>query len=119
MVTIKANNEKLLMSEAAVLYYEKKHTQQEIAELLNVSRQTVSKLLNDAIKERIVEITIHNPEKDCEELEKRLCETFGITKCVVCGAGSKNEAVRRMITVRAAVDYLLPILKKGNQKIAY
>ena len=56
-------DEKLLMWEAATLYYEKKHTQQEIAELLGLSRQTVSKLLNDAVKENIVEIRIHDPQK--------------------------------------------------------
>ena len=49
-------DEKMIMSEVAILYYEKKHTQQEIANLMNLSRQTVSKLLNDAVKENIVEI---------------------------------------------------------------
>ncbi len=115
---MKVTNEKILMSEVAILYYEKKHTQQEIAEMLGLSRQTVSKLLNDAVKENIVEIKIHNPQKDCEELEKTICKNFAITQCVVCGAGSKNESVRRMMTVRTAVEYLVPILKNGNQKIA-
>ena len=79
------SDEKILMSEVAILYYEKKHTQQEIAEAMGLSRQTVSKLLNDAIKEKIVEIKIHNPKKDCEELEKLICERFSINKCIVCG----------------------------------
>ena len=61
--------EKILMSEVATLYYIKIMTQQEIAETLHFSRQTVSKLLSDAIEEKIVEIIIHNPEKDCKELE--------------------------------------------------
>lgn len=117
-MTMKVDNEKLLMSEAAVLYYEKKHTQQEIAQMMHLSRQTVSKLLNDAIKENIVEIKIHNPQKDCEELEGKICNIFGLKRCVVCGLGSKNESIRRMMTVRTAVDYLVPILKNGNQKIA-
>ena len=58
--------EKILMSEVATLYYKKNMTQQEIAETLHLSRQTVSKLLSDAIEEKIVEIIIHNPEKDCK-----------------------------------------------------
>lgn len=115
---MRVDNEKLLMSEAAVLYYEKKHTQQEIAELMNLSRQTVSKLINDALKENIVEIKIHNPKKDCEDLEKQICSRFGIAECVICGVSSKNEEIRQLMTVRAAVDYIIPILKKGNQKIA-
>ena len=44
-------DDKILMSEAAVLYYEEKHTQQEIADMMKLSRQTVSKLLNDALEE--------------------------------------------------------------------
>jgi len=53
--------QKKQMSEAAILYYEKNYTQQKIAQIMNLSRQTVSKLLNEAIKENIVEIKIHNP----------------------------------------------------------
>ena len=40
-------DEKLLMAEAAILYYRENKTQQEIAKLLSLSRQTVSKLLSD------------------------------------------------------------------------
>lgn len=112
------SDEKILMAEVATLYYEKKHTQQEIANLMNLSRQTVSKLLNDAIKENIVEIKIHNPKKDCEKLETLICERFGINKCVVCGSTSRNESIRRTMTVKVAQDYILPIIDKGRQKIA-
>lgn len=115
---MKSSDEKILMSEAATLYYEKKHTQQEIAELLNLSRQTVSKLLNDAIKENIVEIKIHNPKKDCEELETRICERFGISKCIICGVSGRNESLRRLMTVKAAQNYILSIINKGRLKIA-
>ena len=111
-------DEKILMSEVAILYYEKKHTQQEIAEMMNLSRQTVSKLLSDAVKENIVEIKIHNPQKDCEELESTICERFGIENCVVCGVSNKNESIRRMMCVKAALDYIIPIIEKGGQNIA-
>ena len=111
-------DEKILMSEAAILYYEKKYTQQEVAELMNLSRQTVSKLLNEAVKENIVEIKIHNPQKDCEELETLICEKFDIKKCIVTGVSSKNEALRKSMTVKAATEYITSIIKQGNKKIA-
>jgi len=111
------SDEKILMSELAILYYEKKHTQQEIAETMGLSRQTVSKLLNDAIKENIVEIRIHNPKKDYEELEALICERFSINKCIVCSSTSRNESVRRTMTVRAAQDYIIPIIERGGLKI--
>ena len=110
--------EKILMSEVAALYYKKNMTQQEIAEALHLSRQTVSRLLNDAIEEKVVEIIIHDPRKDCKELEERICAAFGIGGCVVCSVSGRNEAVHRLMTVQAAAEYILPILQKGNQKIA-
>lgn len=110
--------EKALMAEVATLYYTKNRTQQEIAQVMGISRQTVSKLLNDAVTERVVEIIIHNPEETCRELERQLCETFGIGGCVVCPVSGRDGAVHRMMAVRAAVDYLLPVMKQGGRNIA-
>ena len=110
--------EKILMSEVATLYYQKNLTQQEIADALHLSRQTVSRLLSDAIEEKIVEIIIHDPQRDCEALEAQICAVFGLRSCVVCGVSGRNEAVHRLMTVKAAIDYLLPIIQKGNQKLA-
>lgn len=110
--------EKILMAEVATLYYQKNQTQQEIAETLGLTRQTVSKLLNDAINEKIVEIMIHDPEKACEDLENRICDAFNLSKCVVCSVSGRNESLHRLMTVKAAMEYILPIFQKGNQKIA-
>lgn len=110
--------EKQLMVEAAVLYYEKKYTQQEVAQSLKLTRQTVSKLLNDAISEGIVEIRVHDPEKNCRDLEQQLCARFGIRQSVVCSASRRGEGLRQLMTVRRAGEYLLPVLRQGNQRIA-
>lgn len=110
--------EKQLMVEAAVLYYEKKCTQQEIAQIMKLSRQTVSKLLSDAISQHVVEIKIHDPGKDCRALEQALCGHFGIQRAVVCGVSTKDASVRQLMTVKKAGEYLLPLLQKGNQNIA-
>lgn len=112
------NNEKVLMYEAATLYYDGKLTQQEIAGRMKLSRQTVSRLLNDAIREKVVEIKIHDPEQDREALGKQICSAFGIGHCVVCSVSSEDNATRRLMTVKAAAQYLLPILQKGGRKIA-
>lgn len=112
------NNDKVLMYEAATLYYRRKLTQQEIADRMKLSRQTVSKLLNDALRENIVEIKIHDPVQSRQALEKQICQAFGIQNCVVCSVASEDESIRRSITVQSAVQYLLPIIQKGNLKIA-
>lgn len=112
------NNEKMLMFEAATLYYEKKFTQQEIADLMKLSRQTVSRLLNDAVAEHIVEITVHDPEETRKELETAICRAFGIRNCVVCGVNGNDPQLHRLMTVKAAVEHLKPMLEKGGLKIA-
>lgn len=111
-------DEKILMHEAATLYYEKNKTQQEIAQILQLSRQTVSKLLGDAIDEKLVEIIIHDPRKDCEDLAARICQAFGIKNCVICSVSGKDESLHRTMTVKTAVNYILPVLQKGGLKIA-
>jgi len=110
--------QKKQMQEAAILYYEKKHTQNEIAKKMNLSRQTVSKLLNEAIKEKIVEIKIHNPEIDCKELEQEICDRFNIRNAVICGVSSADEELCQIMTVKKAANYIESIIEKGNQKIA-
>lgn len=113
-----SSDEKIMMWEAATLYYEKKYTQQEIAGLMGLSRQTVSKLLGDAVKENIVEIKIHDPKQNCSDLERLLCERFGLSSAKVCAVSSGNDALRQLMSVKAAVQYLTPLLRQGNLKIA-
>ena len=110
--------QKKQMEEAAILYYEKNYTQQKIAQIMNLSRQTVSKLLNEAIKENIVEIKIHNPEIIYTELENELCSKFKIKKAVICGVSTPDESLRQLMTVKKASEYILSHIESGNKKIA-
>ncbi len=107
-----------LMAEAAILYYEKKMTQQEIAKTLYLSRQTVSKLLNEALSSGIVEIIVHHPKKNCERLEQEIQKIFGLKKAVVAGAGSNGDSVRMMLTVKSAIRYLTSFLEQGGLNLA-
>ncbi len=112
------NIEKKQMQEVAILYYEKKHTQSEIASIMKLSRQTVSKILNDAIKENIVEIRINNPEITCKELERGICKNFNIKNAIVCGVSSDEESLCNLMTVKNAAQYIYSLIKKGDKKIA-
>ena len=110
--------EKILMVEAAILYYEKKLTQQEIAKRMGLTRQTVSKLLSEAVDEKVVEITIHNPQAECKAMENEIRKEFGIANALVCSVSNNDESLRKMMAVRAAAEYLVPIFLQGGQKIA-
>ncbi len=110
-------NQKELMAEIALLYYKKGLTQQEIADLLKLTRQTVSKLLTLAVSEGVVEIKIHNPELEKRELEAEFEKKFHV-KAAICNVSKNNAELRQASTIERAIQYLLPILQKGNLKIA-
>jgi len=85
---------------------------------MNLSRQTVSKLLNDAIRENIVEIKINNPKTICREYELAICNKFDIKNAVVCGVSSADESLCLLTTVKKAANYIFSLIEGGNQKIA-
>ena len=109
---------KNLMAQIAYLYYKKNFTQQEIAKKLNITRQTVSKLLSEAILENIVEITINNPMDVQSSLEQKLIKAFSLKSARVYTIASKDLFLQQWATAEATKEYLLPLLKEGNKKIA-
>lgn len=111
------NEQKKQMAEAAILYYKKNYTQQEIANVMGLTRQTVSKLLGDAVKENIVEIKIHNPLEDCKILEEKICKKFNINKVIVCSVSKDIKELRMQMVVQQASKYLSSVLSQGSLKI--
>lgn len=110
-------NEKQLMAEIALLYYKKGLTQQEIADSLRLTRQTVSKLLTAATDEGIVEITVHNPEREKTEMEATLGQELHI-RAVIADVSRNNDELRKLNTIERAVEHLTPIFQNGNLQIA-
>jgi len=60
---------KKFLSKIARFYYSERLTQQEIAGRLNISRTKVSRYLDEARKDKIVEIKINVPEEDYSKPE--------------------------------------------------
>ena len=110
--------EKQRMAEAATLYYERKCTQQEIAQMMGLSRQTVSKLLNDAVTEGVVEIRIHNPQNDCDQLRDQILREYALRDAVICSVSGTDPVIQQLMTVKKAVEYLLPMIQQGKKNIA-
>jgi DNA-binding transcriptional regulator LsrR (DeoR family) len=75
----------------AKLYYEDKQTQEEISHRINVSRSTVSRLLQEAVERNIVTIKINYPWQRDLELERRLVERFGLTEVRVLDDRGRSE----------------------------
>ena len=109
-------NLKRQVTEVAILYYKENMTQQQIAEKLGLTRQTISKLLKIAIDEGIVQITINDPEKQNQMIESLLAEKLGV-KVLVGELTNGDIALRRIATVRMACEYLADTISGGNNKI--
>lgn len=72
-----------LLVTVATLYYELNQNQQEIAERLEMSRSSVSRMIKEARDRGIVEIRIHRPVYRDYRLEQGLIEHFGLQDAYV------------------------------------
>ncbi len=72
------NNQDDLMVIASWLYYQERLTHEEIAERLQMSRVSITRLLQRARAEGIVQFTITKPLPEQYKLESRIKEKFGL-----------------------------------------
>jgi len=85
-----------LLVRVAELYYEQGLNQSEVAKLLNTSRPTVSRLLDEAKEAGVVEIVIHSPIRKDPQLSFTLRNTFGLQEAIVInGEYEYHKALRR------------------------
>jgi deoxyribonucleoside regulator len=100
--------------DAAKLYYLLDYNQNEIASILGVSRPTVSRLLQQAKSEGIVQITIMDPTENVENLANKLEEKFQLKKAVVASVPQyENHIVKNYLGEKAA-SYLDEIVKDDD-----
>lgn len=88
---------KKFLSKIARLYYSERLTQQEIAGRLNISRTKVSRYLDEARKDKVVEIKINLPEEDYSNLEYRIEKSFKIKECAVVPTFENKEEILKMM----------------------
>ena len=83
-----------VLSRVARLYYEHNLTHAEIARILGVSRVKVTRMLNEARRVGIVEITVHGETSTFAELESRLVTSLGLRDAWVVPSSSSDERLR-------------------------
>ena len=106
-------NKDLLSIQVAKLYYESNLSQQDIAKQLEISRPTVSRLLQYA-KENYVTITINDMITDTPPLEDALKAKYNLKDVKICySALDTHEEITKSIGSRAA-QYLQDIVKAGD-----
>jgi deoxyribonucleoside regulator len=94
-----------LLASVARMYYVDDRGQQEIADVLGLSRSKVSRVLTAARELGVVRISVDEHDPRERELEARLRDRFGLRAAlVVRTTGAATESVRRTIGYFAAAD---------------
>jgi lsr operon transcriptional repressor len=101
-----------LLGKVARLHYEHALTHQEVAEILQVSRVKVTRLLAEARRTGIVEIRIHSDASPYAELELDVARRFGLDEAVIVPPMKAPEQQREAIAT-AVAGYLQRVLRDG------
>ncbi|HHW01959.1 MAG TPA: sugar-binding transcriptional regulator [Thermoanaerobacterales bacterium] len=91
------------------MYYDENKTQQEIANKLGISRPSVSRLLQKAREDGIVEIKINYGESFAR-LEDTLEKAFGVKEVIITPFDEDKEGLKRLLA-EAAAGFLIRALK--------
>lgn len=92
--------------EAAKLYYLLDYNQSEIAKILGISRPTVSRFLQQAKEEGIVQIKIMDPSENIEKLSSELEERFQLKKAVIAQIPQYEDNIIKNYLGEKAAAYL-------------
>jgi len=101
-----------VLTRVAWLYYMEQLSQQEIADRLRLSRVKVTRLLQRARDENIVEVRIANANAPCLATERELVSRFGLRDAIVVPADG-GERLRSSLG-QATAEYLERILRNGD-----
>jgi DNA-binding transcriptional regulator LsrR (DeoR family) len=98
-----------LMVAAAWMYYQDGLTQQEVAEKLNLSRVTVTRLLQRARQEGLVQVRITRPLPESYALAQELQETFALQKAILVKSGGSFDETLDAIA-QAGAEHLREVM---------
>ena len=103
-----------LLTKISTLYYNNGLTMSEIAEKLNLSRQSVGRHIQRAKERGIVRISIHSPLLRCTELETALEDKFQLKEAiVVTPLNYTNDSVIEALGV-AGAEFLERVITPGD-----
>lgn len=109
--------EKKQLIKVAKMYYFEELTQAKIAEKFGVSRPVISKMLQKARDEGIVEINIHDEGFDLTELEQKIARYFQLNDVVVTSTENLPEEQTAVVLGRVTAQYVSNMIKKNVEKI--
>ncbi|MGY3778436.1 sugar-binding transcriptional regulator [Isobaculum melis] len=103
-----------LSVEVARLYYQMEYSQQDIANQLNISRPTVSRLLKYAKDKGYIQIKIVDPFSDMTSLSRLLKEKYDLLDVQVVFAPTMDYPVLTEYISKATAEYLEKTVTNGD-----
>lgn len=95
-------------------YYELGMTQKEIAEEENLSRPTISRILDTAHKRGFIKITINYPLKSVNDLENEFLKEFNLRKVFITPVYVNDESIIKNDVGKALSKYIKSICRHGD-----
>jgi len=103
-----------LLTKIAVLYYQVGLTQEEVASRLGVSRQTVGRCLQQARRQKLVQVNIQSPLFYCTELEMLLEQKFALLEAIVVAPLMETENSVKEALGAAAAEFIARRVQAGD-----
>lgn len=97
------------MIRVAKLYYEMNLTQKDISERLPYSRATISRILDTAYKQGIIQVKVNYPISSLQQLEDQIKDKFSLEKVFVSPVYVEDDALILDDVGRAVAHYLYEI----------
>lgn len=106
-----------LLAKVAEMYYKRSMNQTDIAERTGYSRSMISRLLTQAVQQKVVEFHIYHPFARCNELEQQMQQQFGLkdVRVLARGALDYNEMLIKLgkLAARLIEEYVQPQMTVG------
>lgn len=95
-------------------YYEQKMTQEEIAELMDLSRPTISRMLKRALDENYVQIQVVDPFEEKKDLAETLKDKLSLDRVIVISGHYNNSEMLRRGLAFTAAEYICQTIKPND-----
>jgi len=105
------------IAKVAYMYHQLNMRQQTIAEQLDISQATVSRLLKQAVKEGIVRITVMMPTDVHVGLENELCERFGLKAAIIVDCDNADDEISIQHHIGSAAAYYIETTIDKNETV--
>ncbi len=107
----------ILAIDVAKLYYHSNHSQQEIADILGISRPTISKLLQYASEKGFIVITINDPRENYVQLANEIKHRYQLSSVHICSSPIDNDKTKLQLAMGKLGAKLLESIVRDNDII--